>query len=102
MKYHSALIKFMKICLLHEKIVQSWGINQIQVSDISLSFHVSGYNYTGIIIITTTEDEQILIINSATDYIGSANCAIDTIKMLDKYIESNEEKYQGLLNSIIN
>lgn len=100
MKHNPVLIRFMHTCLHYEDIVQTWGITQIQVSDNMISFEVSGFNYTGEIIITLCNDDKTLVLNSSTEYIGSAKTAMETIKLLDLYIESNESKYLSLFNAL--
>lgn len=101
MRYNPALIKFMHTCLQYEDIVQTWGITKIQVSDNMVSFEVSGFNYSGEIIITLCNDDKTLVINSSTEYIGSAKTAMETIRLLDLYIESNESKYLSLFNALL-
>lgn len=101
MRHDRLLIKFMHTCLQYEDIVQTWGITQIQVSDIKVAFEVSGYNYSGEIIITLNNDDKTLVINSSTEYIGSAKTALETIRLLDSYIESNESKYRSLFNALL-
>ena len=91
----------MYTCLQYEYVVQTWGITQIQVSDNMVAFEVSGFNYSGEIFITLAKDDKTLVINSSTDYIGSAKTAMETIRLLDSYIESNENKYLSLFTSLL-
>lgn len=101
MTSNKSLIKFMHMCLLYEDIVQTWGITQIQVSDNKVIFEVSGFNYSGEIIIPLSNDDKTLVVNSASEYIGSAKNAMEIIKLLDLYIESNEGKYLRLFNALL-
>lgn len=96
MKYNRALIQFMQECLRHEEIVQTWGVTQIQINENSISFSVSGFNYSGKITIKAIEPERNFVLNSNIAYIGVADTALDALKLLDKYIESNEDKYLEL------
>lgn len=101
MKHDQTLINFMQKCLQYEDIVLTWGIKRIQVSDIAISFIVSGFNFSGEIIVTLGEDKKTLLLYSSLEYIGSTNNTMDALKLLDNYIESNEDKYLKLLDSLI-
>lgn len=83
----------MQECLRYEDIVQTWGLTQIQISENSISFNVSGFNYNGKITIKTDDHGRNLVLNSNIAYIGVAKTALDAVMLLDKYIESNEYKY---------
>lgn len=100
MMCNRALIKFMQTCLNHESILQSWGINRIDVSDNLLSFYVSGFNYSGKIIVTSDNTDKNLILNSNEEFIGAVDTADEAINILDKYIESNDECYRRLFNAL--
>lgn len=64
-----------------------------------LLIHINNAS-SGDITVKTEEKGYTFILYSAAGYIGTADTSIEAIKLLDKYIESNEEKYRNLFDSL--
>lgn len=93
------IIQFMLECLRNEIIIASWGISNIHISELQVSFYVEGYNYKGMIIVSSHKDY--IVLNTSKEYIGKAKNSKEVIRLLDKYIEANDEKYKKLYRKII-
>lgn len=92
-----SISRFLRECLANDIIVKSWGITKILINEAQISFYVSGFNFSGLIIITSQNES--LIIRSEREYIGTFQDPKNAISKLDKYIEYNEDEYNKLFGS---
>lgn len=94
MKLKHPISRFLRECLANDIIVRSWGITKILINEAQISFCVSGFNFSGLIIITSQNES--LIIRSEREYLGTFQDPKNAISKLDKYIEFNEDEYNKL------
>ncbi len=87
-------IKKALVCLLDEEvIVASWGITNINVSDTSLDFEVSGFIYKGKVQVKPIDDSYKICFDTGE----CINCSLDDLaKTLDSKIEKTDS-YESLL-----
>ena len=85
---------FLRECLNHQVVIISWGTSQIKIVESWVSFHVSGFNYVGLI--TIGVDGESLILNSSYGLIGKFIDPIKALYALDVFIELNAGQYNKL------
>lgn len=86
-------------CINLDHIPASWGMEDIQVSETQISFSVYGFNYFGKIVVSVTDTN--IELSSSAGHIATTSEPMHAIRILDGYIEANEEKYLNLLKRLV-
>lgn len=78
-------------------IVQSWGINRININDDSVQFNVSGFKYKGAIRIVCNKNGYTIFINNTNIKCDSAK---SLVKVLDGLIECSFHYFDDIIDWI--
>ncbi len=76
-------------------VVQSWGINRINIFDDSIQFNVLGFKYKGLIQIVCNKSDYTIFINNTNIKCDSAK---SVVKILDELIECSFHYFDDIVD----
>ena len=95
-KIRNLLLLFLK----NDIIVTSWGITEIKITELKISFHVCGFKYRGLVRIEAPTDRGEYLIRFGQNPPISSDLE-SVIGLLDEKIENNNIYFNELITRFI-
>lgn len=84
--------------LMHETVVGSWGVTEINIGENEVSFRVTGFNYKGIVQLRCNDEYYSVGMGKKTIFKIELSSIVEVI---DKEIESSDDYYKKVARWIV-